>query len=119
LSILKFMRFSLKELTRRRWIPFRIGEEEGFLVMTSAGPRAYSGVCPHLLGPLCEGKIRGEEIICPWHGYRYDLVTGRCLTVPGWGFPEDRRPLKEPAPLTLKEIPFHIEGDEIVILKEG
>jgi len=58
---------------------------------------AYENMCPHQGGPACEGlmmpKVRevltadkryqrqcfdyGEwHIICPWHGWEYDLTTG-------------------------------------------
>ena len=42
---------------------------------------AVSGVCPHREGPLGQGRLMGEELACPWHGFRYDLRTGRA-TVP-------------------------------------
>ena len=59
---------------------------------------AYGNVCPHMGGPVCQGKIlpRVEEniaadrkslgfvfsktqtnIVCPWHGYEFDIKTGR------------------------------------------
>ena len=38
---------------------------------------AHSAVCPHLLGPLSAGEIdENGDIICPWHGYRFDVETG-------------------------------------------
>lgn len=34
--------------------------------------------CPHLDYPLVEGHLNGfNEIVCPWHGYRFNLSTGR------------------------------------------
>jgi nitrite reductase (NADH) small subunit len=59
---------------------------------------AYENLCPHQGGPVCQGKIlpRVEEhvgadrpslglsfsktqtnIVCPWHGYEFDITTGR------------------------------------------
>ena len=59
---------------------------------------AYENVCPHMGGPVCRGKIiaRVEErladdktslglafsedqtnVVCPWHGYEFDIATGR------------------------------------------
>lgn len=32
--------------------------------------------CPHAGGPLGEGSIDGELIVCPWHGWRYNVRTG-------------------------------------------
>jgi nitrite reductase/ring-hydroxylating ferredoxin subunit len=60
---------------------------------------AYENVCPHMGGPVCQGRIiaRVEEliaedktssglafskdhtnIVCPWHGYEFDIGTGEC-----------------------------------------
>ena len=59
---------------------------------------AYENVCPHVGGPACQGKIiakveeviaadrtsKGMEfsktkinVVCPWHGYEFDIRTGR------------------------------------------
>lgn len=41
---------------------------------------AHSAVCPHLLGPLDAGPVAPDgSITCPWHGYRFDVVTGQSL----------------------------------------
>jgi nitrite reductase/ring-hydroxylating ferredoxin subunit len=57
---------------------------------------AYENNCPHAGGPVCQGKIfnkveevitsdqksaglrfgKARHIVCPWHGYEYDLSTG-------------------------------------------
>jgi nitrite reductase (NADH) small subunit len=34
------------------------------------------GTCPHEGGPLGEGEIEGGRVVCPWHGYAFDLHTG-------------------------------------------
>ena len=37
----------------------------------------HSAVCPHLLGPLDQSSIDEDgAITCPWHGYRFDVITG-------------------------------------------
>lgn len=42
---------------------------------------AISNTCPHKAGPLGDGMIEsrsdGMYIVCPWHGWRYNLVTGK------------------------------------------
>jgi nitrite reductase/ring-hydroxylating ferredoxin subunit/uncharacterized membrane protein len=38
---------------------------------------ALASVCTHLGGPLAEGTREGDTVICPWHGSRFDLRTGR------------------------------------------
>ncbi|HVD02674.1 MAG TPA: Rieske 2Fe-2S domain-containing protein [Candidatus Dormibacteraeota bacterium] len=37
---------------------------------------AVAAVCSHAGGPLQEGEVRGGEVICPWHGSRFDLRSG-------------------------------------------
>jgi nitrite reductase (NADH) small subunit len=39
-------------------------------------------VCPHEGGPLGEGTIEGGRVVCPWHGYAYDVTSGACLDDP-------------------------------------
>src|SRR4051794_7832170 len=34
------------------------------------------GVCPHEGGPLGEGTILKNRVVCPWHSYAFDLQTG-------------------------------------------
>ena len=34
------------------------------------------GVCPHAGGPLGQGNLNGTLLVCPWHGWRYDVTTG-------------------------------------------
>jgi nitrite reductase/ring-hydroxylating ferredoxin subunit len=38
---------------------------------------AFEPRCPHALGPLAEGKRRGDVIVCPWHFFPFDLKTGK------------------------------------------
>ena len=43
---------------------------------------AIDNECTHVGGPLCEGEIEGDKVICPWHGAEYDLKTGEVLSPP-------------------------------------
>src|SRR5437867_607544 len=43
---------------------------------------ALSGVCLHRGGPVGEGELDGEVVTCPWHGWQYDVRTGRNLLNP-------------------------------------
>lgn len=49
---------------------FRLVDLDGLLV-------AHSITCPHWLGPLENALVEDGRIRCPWHGYCFDVVTGR------------------------------------------
>ena len=38
---------------------------------------ALDNNCPHNGGPLGRGSLEGNELTCPWHGYRWDVTSGR------------------------------------------
>lgn len=60
----------------------RIVEKDGFAVavFNAGGGRFYAcgATCPHEDGPLAEGWLEGDVVVCPWHGFDFELVTGRC-----------------------------------------
>jgi len=37
---------------------------------------AINDTCMHRGGPLGEGEVDGKIVICPWHGWRFDVTTG-------------------------------------------
>ncbi len=37
---------------------------------------ALSNACQHQNGPLGEGRLIGDCVTCPWHGYEYERTTG-------------------------------------------
>lgn len=37
---------------------------------------AVSGVCNHVAGPLGQGRLDGDYLVCPWHGYKFHHATG-------------------------------------------
>ena len=38
---------------------------------------AINNTCIHRGGPLGQGTLEGIEVTCPWHGWRYDVSTGK------------------------------------------
>ena len=43
---------------------------------------AVSGVCNHVGGPLGDGRLDGDYIVCPWHNWKFHCKTG--LGEPGY-----------------------------------
>jgi nitrite reductase/ring-hydroxylating ferredoxin subunit len=50
---------------------------------TEDGLFGLDDTCPHASGPLSQGVLRDGCVVCPWHGWRFDLRTGACAVVPG------------------------------------
>ncbi len=43
---------------------------------------AIGDICSHDNGPVGEGEVEGNDIICPRHGARFDIRTGRAVSLP-------------------------------------
>ena len=40
---------------------------------------ATQALCPHRSGPLADGLLGGSTLICPFHAWKFDLMTGKPL----------------------------------------
>lgn len=45
---------------------------------------AIDNACPHAGGPLGEGKLCGAEVECPWHGWKFNVVSGERVGNPNF-----------------------------------
>lgn len=61
---------------------------------------AISSVCLHHGGPLGEGTLDGTLVTCPWHGWQYDVTTGKLAQQPSDG---------------VQCYPVELRGDEIFV----
>ena len=54
------------------------------LLLVRRGPRifAMAETCSHFSGPLSEGKVEGDSIVCPYHASQFALADGRVLNGP-------------------------------------
>ncbi|MDH7799619.1 MULTISPECIES: aromatic ring-hydroxylating dioxygenase subunit alpha [unclassified Beijerinckia] len=69
------------EITRK---PFQrtIMEEPIVFYRTESGePVAMFGLCPHRTHPLVDGRLIGDDIMCPYHGFTYS-PQGACVRIP-------------------------------------
>jgi nitrite reductase (NADH) small subunit len=72
-------------VTQAENIPLRegrsvtIGGDE--IAIFNLGDRfvAVDNACPHRGGPLCDGIVSGASVVCPLHGYKICLETGKVL----------------------------------------
>jgi len=54
----------------------KIGKRDIAVVRVGDEVFALSNVCRHAFAPLSEGFVDGYSLVCPWHGWRYDVTTG-------------------------------------------
>jgi ferredoxin-thioredoxin reductase catalytic chain len=54
----------------------RVGKRDIALFRVGDGFFALSDVCRHAFAPLSDGWVDGYTVICPWHGWRYDVRDG-------------------------------------------
>ena len=61
---------------------------------------ALDNVCPHRQGPLGQGWIEGDLVVCPWLSWAFNVATG----------------LSEyPANERVKLFPLRVEGEDVVV----
>jgi nitrite reductase/ring-hydroxylating ferredoxin subunit len=62
----------------RAQLPFVVsfGGEQFRLVDLDGAIVAHAATCPHWLGPLDDAAVEGGRIVCPWHGYAFDVASG-------------------------------------------
>ncbi len=46
---------------------------------------AINNTCLHRGGPLGQGVLSGKIVTCPWHGWEYDVTTGKLAANPSVG----------------------------------
>lgn len=69
---------AIDEIPAGRPVTRSVGDRKIALCRTSTGVHAVDNTCPHRGGPLGEGDLIGEELICPWHLWAFDVSTGNC-----------------------------------------
>ncbi|MBN2801233.1 MAG: Rieske 2Fe-2S domain-containing protein [Deltaproteobacteria bacterium] len=50
------------------------------LVHAEDGWFAMDNACPHAGGPLGDGDLDGHTVLCPYHGWAFDVRSGACHT---------------------------------------
>lgn len=89
----------ISTLRERPLASISIGRTKIALTYQNGEFGAISGLCNHAGGPLGEGKLDGDYVVCPWHNWKFHARTGEGEP----GFEEDRVPR-----YTLKEEAGHL-----------
>lgn len=66
----------------QRWV---LGEPLALFRTQSGKAAALLDRCPHRGAPLSLGQVNGENLVCGYHGFTFD-VTGQCVEIPGSNF---------------------------------
>ena len=56
---------------------FEIGDKTICVANVNGTISAMDNVCLHMGGPLGQGLVEGNKVVCPWHGWRWDPTTGQ------------------------------------------
>ena len=61
---------------------FTIGDKVICVANLNGTINAMDNVCLHRGGPLGQGTIEGDKLVCPWHGWQWDPKTGEAADNP-------------------------------------
>ncbi len=78
----------------------RVDAREIALYLLDGTYYALKNFCPHEGDPLWRGRIEDAAVVCPNHGWKFELATGKCVRH------GDR---------DLRTFPVKVEGDRILI----
>lgn len=90
------------EITREPMERTILGKPVALYRRQDGSPVAMYGLCPHRYFPLAQGRVRGDALVCGYHGFVFD-ADGKCIKVPsqgtGTGFCQPTYPIVEKGPL--------------------
>jgi nitrite reductase (NADH) small subunit len=61
---------------------------------------ALDNFCPHRQGPLGQGWLEGDAVVCPWHSWTFNVKTGLAE------YPVHER---------VDVFPLRVEGDHVLV----
>ena len=68
----------LSQLPEGAALHVEVGEGAVALCNVEGELHALDGICPHSNGPLGDGGLHGRILVCPYHAWEFDCVTGLC-----------------------------------------
>ena len=75
---MSFVRFApLSEVPPGGHKSQRIGLRRIVVFNVGGALHAIEDACAHMKAPLSSGHLRGTRLTCAWHGWAYDITTGR------------------------------------------
>lgn len=106
------------EFTQGAFRIVTVGRHEiGIIRLADGGLHAVRNICPHKAAPICQGLVGGtwppcapgelryerdgEVLVCPWHGWEYDIRSGE--------------ELYQEKPTQLRKFPVTVEDGQVFI----
>lgn len=77
-----------------------LGEDSYAICNCEGELHALGGICPHAGGPIGQGSMQDASVVCPWHEWAYNCVTGE----------NDFDPA-----IKLDKFAIKVEGDDILL----
>ena len=90
----------------------RVGGKEVVVFRIGDTFHVIRNICPHAGLPLGEGERRGFVLTCPYHGYAYDVRSGRNVD-----WPHDEPPVKT-YPARVRDGRLEIEMEATLAVSE-
>ncbi len=79
---------------------FSVGEKVVCVANIHGAISAMDNVCLHRGGPLGQGVIMDDKVVCPWHGWEWDPHTGQAGQNPNF---------------RVAVYPIKVEGEDVLI----
>ncbi len=73
---------STEDLPEGERLFIELGDDPVVILNINGEYFAIDDICTHDQGPLGDGEIEDHQIVCPRHGARFDIRTGKVLTLP-------------------------------------
>lgn len=76
------------------------GDRQVCLARIGGVLHAIDNICPHRQGPLGQGWVEGNAVLCPWHAWAFDVNTGEA---------------QEPEHAVVAVFPVRTEGNDVLV----
>ena len=84
---------------------FQVGDQPIAVFRTRGGHVfAVDAICPHKGGHFADGMLAGDQVVCPYHTFKFDSTTGEC---------------DQPGVCAIKTYPIDVENGVVVITMTG
>ena len=93
---------SVSDIDPGKTLCVEVDGREILICHTREGFFAVDNLCSHAAARLCEGKLKGQKILCPLHGAAFDVRDGSALT--------------RPASTPIDTYSIRVDGDDIILV---